>query len=249
MVDSMSARTARRSRARGVPSLSSSTTRRTMMDSGFRVAFLRRLIICGVAVTAIASPLSSQAPRAKTGDDSQASVPALSTIINRTSSELADVVERFSADQQSLGRRYDANESPDQRRRMRDFYSGWRTRLGEAELRQARAGRPHRLRAARQLSAAPDRAPRPPRKNARRDGRRCCPLPTGCSRCRTRGASLSPIDPRSAARTLATVTKQVDSLRGLFEAPAGGRRWRRRRHAGRRHGASARHCRRASRRP
>jgi hypothetical protein len=59
---------------------------------------------------------------------------------------------------------------------------------------------------------------------------------------------LSPIDPRQVARTLATVTHQVDSLRGLFEAPSGRGGGRRRRcHAGRRHGASTRHARRASR--
>jgi hypothetical protein len=124
-----------------------------------------------VALTASAGPLASQAPRAKMADDPQASVPALSTLINRTSSELADVVERFAADQQSLGRRYDANESPAQRRRMRAFYTGWRSRLGELSFDKLGAGRSHRLRPARQLSPAPNRAPRPSGENARRDGR------------------------------------------------------------------------------
>jgi len=34
-------------------------------------------------------------------------------------------------DQASLSRRYDAADSPEQRRRMREFYSGWRARLAE----------------------------------------------------------------------------------------------------------------------
>ena len=100
------------------------------MDSGFRAA-CRLTIVSGLALSAIASQLTAQAARPKTGDDSRASVPLLATLVSRAPSELADVVERFTADQQSLSRRYDANESPAQRRRMREFYTGWRTQLGE----------------------------------------------------------------------------------------------------------------------
>jgi hypothetical protein len=112
------------------------------MDFGFRAAFSRRVIVSGVSLAVIAGQLVAQTPRPKAGDDPQASVPPLATLVNRTSSELADVVERFAADQQSLGRRYDANESPAQRRRMRAFYSGWRTRLSELNFdRLAQEGR------------------------------------------------------------------------------------------------------------
>jgi hypothetical protein len=101
------------------------------MDFGFRAAFSRRVIVSGIALAAIAGQLVAQTPRPKTGDDSRASVPLLATLVSRAPSELADVVERFTADQQSLSRRYDANESPAQRRRMREFYTGWRAQLGE----------------------------------------------------------------------------------------------------------------------
>jgi len=59
---------------------------------------------------AASSTLAAQEPRAKTAGDPLASIPTLSTLVGRPSSELADVVERFSADQQSLNRRYDASD-------------------------------------------------------------------------------------------------------------------------------------------
>src|SRR5262245_17672254 len=60
------------------------------------------------------------------------SVPALDALVARPRSELADVVTAFSVDQTTLGRRYDAVDSPDQRKRMRELYTSWRTRLAEA---------------------------------------------------------------------------------------------------------------------
>src|SRR3954468_16121225 len=88
------------------------------------MAFLRPALLTLIATSALAA----QAPKQP---DPLASVPPLPTLIGRPASELADVVERFTADQSSLARRYDANDSPAQRRRMREFYSGWRTRLAE----------------------------------------------------------------------------------------------------------------------
>src|SRR6185436_10396434 len=44
------------------------------------------------------------------------------------------VVERFTLDQSSFTRRYDGGDSPDQRRRMREVYTGWRTRLREIDF-------------------------------------------------------------------------------------------------------------------
>ena len=90
------------------------------------MASLRPALLTLVAASALGAQASS-----KSKTDPLASVPPLPTLIGRPASELADVVERFTADQASLARRYDANDSPAQRRRMRDFYSGWRTRLTE----------------------------------------------------------------------------------------------------------------------
>ena len=189
------------------------------MDAGFRLAFLRPLTI-GAALITSAGPLASQAPRARMADDPQASVPALSTLINRTSSELADVVERFAADQQSLGRRYDANESPAQRRRMRAFYTGWRSRLSELSFdKLAQEGRIDYVLLDNYLQhqiALLDR-----QEKMRGETVVLLPFADRLLGLQDTRRELSPIDPRQVARTLATVTHQVDSLRGLFEAPSG----------------------------
>ena len=84
------------------------------MAFGFRDAFGPRVIASGISLMAITAQLPAQMPRVKTADDPQSSVPALAAIVNRAPSEMADVIERFTADQTSLGRRYDASDSPAQ---------------------------------------------------------------------------------------------------------------------------------------
>ena len=66
--------------------------------------------------------------------DPLASVPKLPTIVASKGSELAEVVERYQADQGVISRRYDGVDSPDQRKRLRAFYASWRTRLKELEF-------------------------------------------------------------------------------------------------------------------
>jgi hypothetical protein len=57
-----------------------------------------------------------------------AQAPAVGT------SELRDTVELFSADRAALFRRYGVDFSPARRDRVREFYSGWRTRLGDMDF-------------------------------------------------------------------------------------------------------------------
>ncbi len=165
--------------------------------------------------------LDGQAPpRAKAGDDPLASIPQLSSLVGRPSSELADVVERFTADQQSLNRRYDAADSPAQRRRMRDFYTGWRARLAELNFdKLAQEGRvdyvlldnylQHQLalldRQDKMRAETATLLPFADRLLALQDARR----------------NLTPVDPRVSSKDLAVIARQIDSLRALFEAPAG----------------------------
>ena len=113
-------------------------------------------------------------------------VPDLTLLVARPASELADVVDRFSGDQGSLRRRYDADGSPEQRGRMREFYRGWRTRLACAGFRRAWQEGQSRLRAARQLPPAPARPARPRRDAPRRHGaadsvRRSSARAAGCA--------------------------------------------------------------------
>lgn len=142
-------------------------------------------------------------------------VPRLASIPN-AASELAPVVERFAADQQALNRRYDAPDSPDRRRRMREFYSGWRQRLREHDFdRLSQEGRidyvlldnhlQHELalmdRRDRQLAEAAPLLPFAEPLLALQDARRNLEMPNHAG----------------TARVLAAVVKQVDSLRALFE--------------------------------
>jgi uncharacterized protein (DUF885 family) len=172
---------------------------------------LRRSVCCALL-------LYHSVAAAQARPDPLGSVPALGPLIARPSSELAGVIERFSTDRGVLGRRYDAPDSPDQRTRMRALYTAWQTRLNEVDFSKlspegrvdyalfdrylrhqiALLERREKMRVA-ELALVPfaDRL------LALQDARR----------------NLATIDPRAAARTLAQVTKQVDSLRSLFEPP------------------------------
>ena len=134
---------------------------------------LRSLATAGMLVGS-ASALQAQMPRSKTPDDPMATIPKLSTLVGQPGSELADVVERYAADQSSLTRRYDANDSPEQRRRMREFYTGWRTRLGEMDFdKLSQEGRVDYVLLDNHVQA-PARAARPP-------GQECAPRrPCSC---------------------------------------------------------------------
>jgi hypothetical protein len=191
-----------------------------MMAFGFRGSCSTSLFASAISLAAMASPLSAQMPRAKTADDPQSSVPTLAAIVNRTPSEMADVIERFTADQTSLGRRYDASDSPAQRRRMRDFFSGWRTRLGELNFdKLAQEGRVDYVLLDNYLQhqiALLDR-----QEKMRGETVVLLPFADRLLSLQDARRELSPIDPRQVARTLATITHQADSLRALFDAPSG----------------------------
>ncbi|MDX2182544.1 MAG: DUF885 family protein [Gemmatimonadaceae bacterium] len=150
--------------------------------------------------------------------DPAAGVPALAPIATGTRSELADVVTRFAADQQALQRRYDAPESAVQRTRMRAFYASWRQRLGELDFASlSTEGKVDYVlldnhvryqldvmdRAARQRDETAPLLPFAARLLALQDVRR----------------DLVTINAQQAARTVAQVTREVDSLRALYEAP------------------------------
>src|SRR4026209_1202897 len=64
----------------------------------------------------------------------QSTVPALGPLVARPASELEEVIERFSTDRTALTRRYDADDSPDQRRRRRELYTGWQSSLHDVDF-------------------------------------------------------------------------------------------------------------------
>jgi len=176
---------------------------------------MSRFILAAAAVLACAPSVAVAQSRRAAVD----SVPDLAPLVAHPASELADVVDRFSSDQSSLRRRYDAEGSPEQRSRMREFYRAWRTRLaaldfgalgqeGKADYVLLDNYLQHQLvlldRADTLRAGAAPLIPFADRLLALQDSRR----------------DLTTIDARAAAATLAAVAKQVDSLRALFEPAA-----------------------------
>ena len=176
---------------------------------------MSRFILAAAAVLACAPSVAVAQSRGAAVD----SVPDLAPLVAHPASELADVVDRFSSDQSSLRRRYDAEGSPEQRSRMREFYRAWRTRLaaldfgalgqeGKADYVLLDNYLQHQLvlldRADTLRAGAAPLIPFADRLLALQDSRR----------------DLTTIDARAAAATLAAVAKQVDSLRALFEPAA-----------------------------
>ncbi|MEP6833777.1 MAG: hypothetical protein ABJB74_10290, partial [Gemmatimonas sp.] len=94
------------------------------------------LLLSASALSAAAAfPLGLSAQKTSPpGSDALATVPVLTQLVTSTTSDMKEVVERFSADQSSLNRRYDANDSPLQRTRMRAHYDSWRQRLKEMDF-------------------------------------------------------------------------------------------------------------------
>ncbi len=87
------------------------------------------LALCGVAPIAFAAAQDTRQAAPLT------SVPRLTTLAN-SSSELTNTVDRYSLDRTALTRRYDATDSPAQRKRMREFYDGLAHAAPRARLRQ-----------------------------------------------------------------------------------------------------------------
>ena len=169
-----------------------------------------------------AALLFAYAPAAaQSRPDPVASVPVLAPLVARPASELADVIDRFSIDRTGLTRRYDADDSPDQRRRMREFYTGWQTRLKDLDFAKLSPdGRVDYVLLANYLRhqlALLDR-----RDKLRAEELPLTPFADRLLALQDLRRNLVTIDPRAAARTLAEVTRQVDSLRALFEPPTKG---------------------------
>src|SRR3954468_18221400 len=188
-----------------------------------RIALLA-LITASTAAAQIpngSQPVASKNPvKASTPAEALASVPNLNTLISNTTSELAPVLERYSADLASVNRRYDASDSPDQRRRMRDFYSSWRQRLTEIPFEKLKQeGRVDYVLLDNRLKyqlALLDRADK-----ERAESAELVPFAEKLLVLQDRRRDLIPNDPVASARTLTAIAKQIDSLRAKLEA--GGR--------------------------
>ncbi len=158
---------------------------------------------------------------AQSRPDPALSVPVLAPLVATPASELADVIDRFSTDRTALTRRYDADDSPDQRRRMREFYTGWQARLKDLDFAklspEARVDYVLLASYLRHQVALLDR-----RDKLRAEALRLEPFADRLLSLQDARRNLVTVDSRAAARALAEVTRQVDTLRALFEPPTTG---------------------------
>ena len=148
--------------------------------------------------------------------DPVASVPTLGAFVARAESDLAPVVDRYSSDLRSVTRRYDATDSPDQRRRMRDFTEAWRSRLREIDFDKLNAeGRADYVLLDNHLAHQIALLGREDRK--RRETAALLPFIDQLLALQDTRRNLVTVEPTAAARSLAQVMRQVDSMRTLFE--------------------------------
>lgn len=182
--------------------------------------------LCGVlalAFTAAPHAGGAQQPaRQVFPGDPMESVPVLGPMTTSRSSELAGIVQRFSLDNAALARRYDAYDSPDQRVRMRGFYTAWRTRLRALDFdRLTQEGRIDYVLLDNHLRYQLDLADR--QDTQRAEVRPLLPFAESLLALHDARRDLETLDPQATAKSVSAITRQIDSLRTLFEpAPRSG---------------------------
>ena len=178
-----------------------------------------RLCTPGVALLCCGAlqPLLAQTPgRPPFAADPLVSVPALAPMVQARGSELAEVVQRYSLDRSALSRRYDAYDSPDQRARMRGFYSAWRTRLRALDFdRLSHEGKLDYVLLDNHLRYQLDLADR--QDVQRREVEPLLPFSDALLALHDARRDLETPKPEQTARQIAAVTQQIDSLRALLE--------------------------------
>ena len=179
---------------------------------------------CGGAFVALlaATPAFAQQPaKAPFPADPLASVPALPPMAAAKSSELAEIVQRFTLDNTALARRYDADDSPDQRARMRGFYTAWRTRLKTLDFdRLSQEGKIDYVLLDNHLRYELDLADRQDVQRA--EVTPLLPFRDALQALHDTRRDLETINPQATAKAIAALTRQIDSLRTLLEPSARG---------------------------
>jgi Bacterial protein of unknown function (DUF885) len=173
-------------------------------------------LCCVAAILPIAVAAQATTRSAPFPGDPLATVPALAPLTTARNSELADVVQRFALDNQALGRRYDADDSPDERARMRAFHTAWRTRLRALDFdKLSQEGKIDYVLLDNHLRYQLDLADRQDVQRA--ETAPLLPFVEPLQKLHDARRNLETIDPQATARAVATLTRQIDSLRTLFE--------------------------------
>lgn len=148
--------------------------------------------------------------------DPKASVPAIKEFMGTTQSELADVITRYAADVQALQRRYDAPASPSQRKRMREFYGTWRQQLSAMDFGAlSQEGKADYVLLVNHLRYQLDLMGR--EEKQRLETAPLTPFAERITKLQEDRRDLRTLNAQQAARTLAMLVKEIDSLRALVE--------------------------------
>ena len=189
---------------------STSSVRRTAWYSAAAVVLLQATIAGAQA-----------APKPPFSSDPLVSVPVLLPMTAARASEMVDVVQRFSADQQSIGRRYDANGSPEQRSRMRGYYTSWRTRLKALDFdKMSQEGKIDYVLLDNYLRYQLELADREDAKRA--EVQPLLPFRDAVLALHDARRDLETINPQATAKQAAALAAQIDSLRTKLEPTARG---------------------------
>ena len=182
----------------------------------FLIGMARRLVPAPAAMLLAIGAAQAQQTPPEPRFDPAAAIPALGPLRGGSGSELAAIVDRFSADRTSLLRRYDAPDSPAQRRRMRPFYTGWRTRLGELDFdRLGFEGKVDYVLLDNYLRHQLALLDRQDTMRAQTAG--LLPFADRLLALQDARRDLEEVEPQAAAHAVAAIGKEVDSLRAALE--------------------------------
>ena len=188
-------------------------------------------LVAPLAVTLLGSvtPLAAQAarpPAAQPAHTPAAQRPAakdlapdLRPLIARRESELRLVVTRYLEDRAALLRRYDVPFGAERRSRLAEFYQAWRRQVDEVDFdRLSVDGRIDHILLARRIDYELGLLDR--EAGRVREVESLAPFLGTLTALPEARRRLEPPEPQKVARTLAQVSRQVDSVRLVVERPA-----------------------------
>jgi uncharacterized protein (DUF885 family) len=179
------------------------------------IGVARRASLALAGIACIAGALEAQVAA---NPDSKTLAPSLTALVGRPTSELAAVVTRFSSDANSISRRYDANNSPDQRSRTREFHLEWSRRLAEIDFdRLSHEGKVDYVLLNKEIKHELMLLDR--QETQRGETLALLPFADRLLALQDMRRDLRTVDPRAASTALAAATREADSLRMLIESP------------------------------
>ncbi|WP_420615406.1 DUF885 domain-containing protein [Candidatus Palauibacter sp.] len=165
------------------------------------------------AVTALAAASAASTPPASAQD--------VAGLVGAESSELAPVVERYSADRVALGRRWTVSYSPERTRRFNEFFSGWQQEIDALDFEAlSLEGRVDYVLLLNELRYQLDLLTREAGLAAEMDG--FISFTSLIVELEERRRRREPVESETAAARLAKLPAEIEAVRGEVEARLGG---------------------------